>query len=352
MCNGSPCTTANPLYIKDFLQATANNNQCNPSAMVQTVGHYVGTGQNDVLYPYWTIVKYAGILQDKMFAPAPSYSKVTHLFMVSGWSAKCNPLPCAENYDGLNDPIISPYKWNEVTNVFRNHVPYVTWAYFLGENWNYNCSQCKTNALACITASDGVLDLWNPLPNFKTVIDAGETNAVQPLWNFLNDVNQATDSYVPKVSWVVPGIKVSEHDMGGDLRHGQAYTTMLIQQIMKNTALWNSSVIFLSWDDWGGYYDHVRPPRDANGKLMFGIRVPGLTISPYIHTVNQVDHQQLSFDSYLKFVEDLFADGQRIGNPEGRDAAAAAGDLLEEFDFNRTPITPPTNVTNLSCQVM
>src|SRR4051812_7948267 len=107
-------------------------------------------------------------------------------------------------------------------------------------------------------------------------------------------------------------MKVSDHPgTGVDLKHGQAYGTTLIQQIMKNTALWNSSVIYVTWDDWGGFYDHVRPPRDRNGKLKFGIRVPGIAISPYIHTAGYVDHNTYSFDSYLRLMEDIFKSGTR-----------------------------------------
>ena len=59
---------------------------------------------------------------------------------------------------------------------------------------------------------------------------------------------------------------------------GQAYVTSLINAIMQGPN-WNSTAIFLAWDDWGGFYDHVVPPRvDQNG---YGLRVPGLVISPY-----------------------------------------------------------------------
>ena len=72
---------------------------------------------------------------------------------------------------------------------------------------------------------------------------------------------------------------------------------------------WNSTAIFLAWDDWGGFYDHVKPPRvDGQG---YGLRVPGLVISPYARK-GYIDHQILSFDAYLKFIEDDFLGGQRL----------------------------------------
>ena len=83
---------------------------------------------------------------------------------------------------------------------------------------------------------------------------------------------------------------------------------------------WSSTAIFLAWDDWGGFYDHVEPPTvDAQG---YGLRVPGLMISPYARA-GYIDHQTLSFDAYLKFIEDDFLGGARIdpktdGRPDPR----------------------------------
>ena len=74
---------------------------------------------------------------------------------------------------------------------------------------------------------------------------------------------------------------------------------------------WDSTAIFLAWDDWGGFYDSVTPPTaDANG---YGLRVASLVISPYARR-GYVDHQVLSFDAYNKFIEDDFLGGARL-NP-------------------------------------
>ena len=73
---------------------------------------------------------------------------------------------------------------------------------------------------------------------------------------------------------------------------------------------WMHTAIFITWDDWGGFYDHVRPIRiDENG---YGIRVPGIVISPWVDRDLGVDHQTLSFDAYLKLIEDRFLDGWRL----------------------------------------
>ena len=126
---------------------------------------------------------------------------------------------------------------------------------------------------------------------------------------------------------------------------GQAYVTSLINAVMQGPE-WNSTAIFLAWDDWGGFYDHVAPPEvDRNG---YGLRVPGLVISPYARA-GFVDHQTLSFDAYAKFIEDVFLGGQRLdpatdGRPDPRptvrEAVHILGDLRHDFDFNQSPRPP------------
>ena len=95
--------------------------------------------------------------------------------------------------------------------------------------------------------------------------------------------------------------------------------TRVINAVMHSKD-WKSSAIFLTWDDWGGFYDHVVPPHVDS--LGYGIRVPSLIISPYARR-GYIDHQILSPDAYLKFIEDDFLGGQRLdprtdGRPDSR----------------------------------
>ena len=109
---------------------------------------------------------------------------------------------------------------------------------------------------------------------------------------------------------------------------------------------WNSTAIFLAWDDWGGFYDHVAPPTvDVNG---YGLRVPGMVISPYAKK-GYIDHQTLSFDAYAKFIEDDFLNSQRLDpatdgrpdpRPDVRENAPILGNLINDFDFTQTPRPP------------
>ena len=109
---------------------------------------------------------------------------------------------------------------------------------------------------------------------------------------------------------------------------------------------WASTAIFLAWDDWGGFYDHVPPPTvDGQG---YGLRVPALVISAYAKR-GYIDHQTLSFDAYLKFIEDDFLGSQRLNpktdgrpdpRPDVRESARILGDLRKDFDFSQTPRRP------------
>jgi len=114
---------------------------------------------------------------------------------------------------------------------------------------------------------------------------------------------------------------------------------------------WGSSAIFLSWDDWGGFYDHVAPP--VVDQMGYGLRVPGIVISPYAKK-GTIDHQVLSHDAYVKFIEDVFLSSQRLdpqtdGRPDARptvrEAVSTLGDLTQDFDFTQAPL--PTLVLDV-----
>ena len=127
--------------------------------------------------------------------------------------------------------------------------------------------------------------------------------------------------------------------------------TALINAAMKSPD-WNSTAIFLSWDDWGGFYDNVMPPNvDKNG---YGLRVPSIVISPYAKK-GFIDNQTLSSDAFLKFIEDDFLGGGRLnpktdGRPDPRPGVreneSILGNLVNDFNFNQAPRKPfllPTN---------
>jgi len=184
--------------------------------------------------------------------------------------------------------------------------------------------------------------IWNPLPSFTDVKQDGELSNVKDTTLFFRDVANGT---LPAVVWLAPSNRYSEHPPGL-LSSGQAYVGGIVNAIARSK-YWNSTAIFLSWDDWGGFYDHVSPPNvNAFG---YGLRVPGLVISAYARK-GFVDHQVLSHDAYVKFIEDDFLHGERIdpkhdGRPDPRESIAenapALGDLRKDFDFSQAPRALP-----------
>ncbi|MGH8598219.1 MAG: phospholipase C, partial [Gammaproteobacteria bacterium] len=139
----------------------------------------------------------------------------------------------------------------------------------------------------------------------------------------------AASGKLPSVSWVVPPKEVSEHPPES-VCEGENWTVNQLNALMRGPQ-WRSTAVFLTWDDFGGFYDHVVPPSvDAYG---LGPRVPLLVISPYAKK-GYVAHQRYEFASVLKFIEERF--GLNALSP--RESAADA--LSDCFDFGRDPSPP------------
>ncbi|HEV3129235.1 MAG TPA: alkaline phosphatase family protein [Solirubrobacteraceae bacterium] len=299
---------------------------------------------------YWTYAR-DFVLQDHMYEPNASWSLPQHLFMVSGWSALCtnplDPLSCSNALQSPNPDSLKSgandgqphYAWTDVTYLL--HRAGVNWGYYVFAGTEPDCE--SDSAVTCTPVQQGpqTPGIWNPLPSFTDVAQDGQLGNVQTLSNFFAAAHNGT---LPAVSWIDPNGKVSEHP-AALVSAGQTYVTGLINAIMQGPD-WSSTAIFLSWDDWGGFYDHVVPPGvDSNG---YGLRVPGIVISPYARS-GAVDHQTLSHDAYLKFIEDDFLGGQRLDphtdgrpdpRPDVREANPLLGDLTQDFDFSQ-PARPP-----------
>jgi phospholipase C len=140
---------------------------------------------------------------------------------------------------------------------------------------------------------------------------------------------QARAGLLPPVTWVTPRFELSEHPEYS-MCHGENWTTEIVNAIMESPE-WDSTAIFITWDDYGGFYDHVPPPRvDDFG---FGIRVPLLVISPYARQ-GFVSHELGEFSSVLRFVEDNWG----LTQLTHRDREATP--LLSAFDFEQAPRPP------------
>lgn len=321
----------------------------------------VNFAQNDVMgwhdareIPnYWAYAQNF-VLQDHMFQPNAGWSLPAHLFMVSAWSARCSAdaaITCINSTDSPEyphdfkppyyPPNVNPnplYAWTDLTHMLFQRK--VSWGYFVKEGDEPDCrndsATCPTKAQSARTPG-----IWNPLPYFSTVRKNGQLGNIQDMSKFTEAAKAGT---LPAVSWVVPDNHSSEHP-GSKVSDGQAFVTDTINTIMQGPN-WSSTAIFLSWDDWGGFYDHVNPPQvDVNG---YGLRVPGLLISPWARR-GMIDHQTLSHDAYLKLIEDRFLGGARLdpetdGRPDKRPTVREdlpqLGDLVKEFDFDQSPQPP------------
>ena len=289
---------------------------------------------------YWSYAQHY-VLQDHMFEPNASWSLPSHLFMTSGWSAICSssdPMSCNNSLDNTRNGknvANNDYAWTDLTYLL--HKNNVSWGYYLSNGSQPDCADDQELCTAG-TQTVKVPSIWNPLPQFDTVKQDNQLSNIQEVSNYYAAVKSGN---LPAVSWIVPNGKVSEHPPAL-VSVGQAYVTSIINAAMQGPD-WNSTAIFLSWDDWGGFYDHVTPPTvDENG---YGLRVPGLVISPYAKQ-GYIDKQTLSFDAYLKFIEDDFLGGARIdpktdGRPDPRptvrENVSILGNLINDFDFSQSP---------------
>jgi phospholipase C len=293
------------------------------------------------------------VLQDEMFASSSSWSLTEHLYMVSAWSAVCpqgdaNPLDCVNSLDpkepgrSWSGPLVpgkATYAWTDITYLLKKAG--VSWRYYVAEGDEPDCERDEDTNCEAVRQTSKTPGIWNPLPAFTDVQEDRQLGNVQSLDGFYTAVHRARSCGLPSVAWIQPNLRDGEHPVSR-ISKGQAYVTTLVNAIMRSPC-WNSSAIFISWDEWGGFYDHVVPPSvDENG---YGLRVPGLVISPYAKS-GYIDHQQLSHDSYLKFIEDDFLGGARLnpatdGRPDPRpvvrERAAGLGDLAQDFNFNQSP---------------
>ena len=318
---------------------------------LDVMGYHTGTD----IPNYWSYAQNF-VLQDHMFEPNVSWSLPEHLFQVSEWSATCTqhnvPSSCTNSLgqntpwppsNWISHPAGSPntpiYAWTDLTYLL--HKQNVSWRYYVTTGTEPDCE--NDQALSCIPKPQfpTTAGIWNPLPYFDTVKSDGQLGNIQSVANFYSAAKRGT---LPAVSWVVPSGDVSEHPPAS-VSAGQSYVTSVVNAVM-NSPEWASTAIFIGWDDWGGFYDHVRPPKvDVNG---YGLRVPALVISPYARR-GYIDHQTLSFDAYVKFIEDDFLGSQRLdprtdGRPDPRptvrETVPILGDLSSEFDFTQLPRPP------------
>ena len=317
---------------------------CGPSVPVDdAMGYHTGKE----IPNYWSYARHFA-LDDHMFQPNISWSLPAHLYMVSMWSARCARHAASSCRSALNGPGVPPdwgshpspkppiYAWTDLTYLLHKH--HVSWRYYIFKGIEPDCESDRRLSCAPATQGPKTNAIWNPLLYFDTVRHDHQLSDIESVnWFF----KAAQAGKLPAVSWIVPSQPISEHPPSL-VSKGQTYVTGLIDAIMQSPE-WESSAIFLAWDDWSGFYDQVRPPRvDGEG---YGLRVPALVISPYARR-GYVDHHTLSFDAYAKFIEDDFLSGRRLNprtdgrpdpRPDVRENIRRLGNLIDDFNFKQPP---------------
>lgn len=201
-----------------------------------------------------------------------------------------------------------------------------------GESYGSPCyninsiPQELTNAGLSWTAY-GEAALWNPVPFIQPISSTPKVPSGQI-------ITDAQNNQLPAVSFVTPTADVDSDHPPQPTQPAQNFVASIVNAIM-NSPAWSSTAIFVTWDDFGGFYDHVPPPQvDGRG---LGPRVPLLVISPWAKP-GYISASQGEFASFAKFIEENFG----LPSLGARDALASTSDLMDFFDFSN-PSRPPNS---------
>ncbi|HEY1682232.1 MAG TPA: alkaline phosphatase family protein [Candidatus Tumulicola sp.] len=285
--------------------------------------------------PYLAMAKqYA--FADRMFQSNQSDSFPSHQYLVSGtasalpttsWPAAGNPYDsqngkgsgagCDANKYSVVDTV-SPYDGGPGPTPFPCFERPVLSDLLdqQGVSWRYYQNKLGTG-------------LWHAMDAIKHVRYGQDySNVITPPETVLSDIS---NNQLPGLSWVMPADLPHSDHPGSDSASGPSWIAAVVNAVGASH-YWNSTAIFVTWDDWGGWYDHVAPPQ-FNNYYELGFRVPLLIISPYARA-GYVSHDQHEFGSLLAFSEETF------GIPKGSlgTTDVRADDLMDAFDFTQTPI--------------
>jgi phospholipase C len=291
--------------------------------------------------PYFDIaVKYG--FANRMFQSNQGPSFPAHQFIISGTSAPSENSPdfAAENPvngtavdgciaqsqervaligpEGREDKMIYPcFEHRTLTDILDAR-PTLSWRYY------------TPSAGSLWTAPNAIRHICRPAGAVCTGPDwAGQSKIVLKPSEILSDVRTGN---LRTVSWVIPTGAESDHASSND-GSGPSWVASVVNEIGRSS-YWENTVILITWDDWGGWYDHVVPPIDRRyGYYENGFRVPLLVVSAYTPAryVSQKNH---NFGSILKFIETAL--GLPV-IPPGTYADSRADDLSDFFDFAKPP---------------
>jgi phospholipase C len=266
----------------------------------------LGYRDGDDLPYYWNLADQY-VLYDRFFSSSGAGSYLNHVYWVSA-----SP---AQGYDR-----VAPGGLGNLPTIFdRLQKAGVSWKFYV-QHYSPKLNYRTVDAFPGNRASQVI---WVPILNFARYIDdPAIMKHVVPLSQYYKDVESGN---LPAVSYIAPS-GPSEHPPS-NLLSGQAFVRGLINALVDSRE-WKSSAFLLSYDDWGGWYDHVKPPQVDN--FGYGFRVPSILVSPYARQ-GYVDSTTLDFTSILRFIEDNWG----LKPLTHRDATAKS--IASGFDFSAPP---------------
>ncbi len=288
---------------------------------------------------YWNFAQQF-VLGDNMFSSLMGPSFPNHLYTVAGQSGGVINNPVSDG--GVGTVGKSSRGWG--CDVANQQVE------VKDANGNTKLQEACFNFETLADELDGKHDSWryyapsSGTPGYVwSVFNAVQHIRYGPDWKYVVPVEQfmadAAAGDLPSVSWVVTPAKYSEHPPAS-VCVGENWTLQMLNALMQGPD-WSSTAVFLTWDDFGGFYDHVAPQQvDGYG---LGFRVPLLVISPYAKK-GYIDHTQYEFSSFLRFAEDTLGLAQLTGRDK------AANNMMGAFNFNQSP-RPPLILQQRACKV-
>lgn len=263
------------------------------------------------------------VLSDMFFSSEMSESFTSHLWMVVAQSGGLITYP--GSVKRIQEILHDPEALGFASLVDSQEKAHISWKYY-----QETAKPPKRPYRPAWYPNPKALWIWNPLPAFKKVRENTARMArLVDLKEYFQDLKQGT---LPTISWIVPQFNDSEHPPAtiAPVAQGMWHVTRVINARMRSP-YWKDSVIFLTWDEYGGFYDHVPPPIvDALG---YGLGVPMIVISPYAKP-GYISHDIYDFTSVLKLIVDRF----ELPALTSRDYLA---DNMEDcFDFSQKPRAP------------
>jgi phospholipase C len=267
----------------------------------QPMGYY---DDRDIPY-YWNVADNY-VLFDRLFSSAVGGSLRNHMFWVTGTPGN----PAADD--------LLPGGFDHVPTIFDSlQAAGISWKFYV-QNYRPDIN-FRTPGVGN-TANQVV---WVPPLAYNRFLDDPALNGrIADMSEYYEDLAAGT---LPAVSFMAPSGS-SEHPPGS-IQTGERFVRTLVSALMSSSS-WDTSAFMWTYDEWGGWYDHVPPPAvDAYG---YGLRSPALLVSPYARS-GHVDHTTLDFTSELKFIENNWG----LAPLAARDAAA--NDITSAFDFSTGP---------------